>query len=136
MEPNNFQQQRNQPFRRGDDDEIIIPEWTPPAYDDGTMACLNIPPDPKAEFFECGETNQKLLKGMEFYVIDFQKQRTEYGNKYVVKIKFDLNDPEENAKKFFTGNRKTKYRLEFMKYYNMLPRKVKMKGDDKSYWIE
>ena len=73
---------------------------------------------------------------MEFYVIDFQKQRTEYGNKYVVKIKFDLNDPEENAKKFFTGNRKTKYRLEFMKYYNMLPRKVKMKGDDKSYWIE
>ena len=136
MEQNNFQQQRNQAFRKRGEDEFIIPEWTPPEFDDGTLRCLNIPPDPMNDFFECEETNQSLLKGMEFYVIDFQKQRTDYGNKYVVKIKFKLDDPEEKAKKFFTGNRKTKYNLEVLKHYNKLPRKVEMKGSGQNYWIE
>ena len=140
---NNMQETEQNPcndlntlFESGRQTGQRMPEWKPPKDDDGTLSCLKIPPNPNREFFNCPETNQTMLKGMEFFVIDFHMKTTGNGNKYIVKIKFNLEDQEEDAKKFFTGSPEIKYMLDFLKKYGLLPRKVKMKGEGKNFWLE
>lgn len=65
--------------------------------DDGSLECLNIQPDKDRKYFHCDEITQQKLLNKSFWVIDFiGNLNTRYGKeRYLVKIKFDLNNSDE-----------------------------------------
>lgn len=68
--------------------------------DDGTLACLGITKNEKDKKFTCKEEQQSNLVGKTFYVLDyFSGVSTKYGERYIFKIKFNLDDPETEARK-------------------------------------
>ena len=110
-----------------------------PDGDDGGLQCLNIPPNPNRNYFNCRETTQGRLQNSTFYVIDFQEvKKTKFGvnQKYVVKIKDRLNDPESAAQKFFTGSKDIIYILDKLREMDKLPRRVTLRGSGMNYWFE
>ena len=112
-----------------------------PNEDDGSLACLNLPQDPDNKFFNCRETNQSRLQNTTFYVIDFHQAKTKYSEdtkkpKYVVKIKEQLEMPESQAQKFFTGSKEIIYVLDKLRELNKLPRRVTLRGNGLKYWFE
>lgn len=73
--------------------------------DDGSLSFLNIQPDEANKHFNCPETTQQKLINLQFWLIDFiEDVKTKFGaNRFLVKIKFKKDDPESEAKKFFTN---------------------------------
>lgn len=106
--------------------------------DDGSLASLNIPPDDNKKYFHCDETTQQKLLNKSFWVVDFiENVNTRYGTeRYLVKIKFDMSDSEENARKFFTNSREIKYILDKVRELGKLPRKVYMRANGTRYYFE
>ena len=93
--------------------------------DDGSLSFLNIQPDEANKHFNCPETTQQKLINLQFWLIDFiEDVKTKFGaNRFLVKIKFKKDDPESEAKKFFTNSSEIKYILQEIKKRNAFPRK-------------
>jgi len=106
--------------------------------DDGSLAFLNIQPDANNKHFNCPETTQQKLINLSFWVVDFlEGVKTKFGEgRYLVKIKINRDDPESEAKKFFTNSQDIKYTLNKIKELNAFPRKVTMRASGSRYYFE
>jgi len=106
--------------------------------DDGSLSFLNIEPDKSSRQFNCPEITQQKLINLQFFVVDYLDEiKTKYGNdRFLVKIKFNLEDSESEAKKFFTNSKEIKYVLSKVKELNAFPRKVIMKASGNRYYLE
>lgn len=106
--------------------------------DDGSLAFLNIQPDETNKQFNCKETTQQQLINLEFWIIDYiEGLKTKFGNnRNLVKIKFNLDDPESQAQKFFTNSREIKHVLSQVKEMDAFPRKVTMRAAGSRYYFE
>lgn len=106
--------------------------------DDGSLSFLNIEPDKSSRQFNCPEITQQKLINLQFFVVDYLDEiKTKYGNnRFLVKIKFNLEDSESEARKFFTNSKEIKYVLSKVKELNAFPRKVTMKASGNRYYLE
>jgi len=106
--------------------------------DDGSLSFLNISPDINNKYYNCSETTQQKLINISFWVIDyFDEIKTKFGNdRFLVKIKFDINNSDTEARKFFTNSKEIKYILTKIKEMNMFPRKVTMRASGNRYYFE
>ncbi|HHU21665.1 MAG TPA: hypothetical protein GXZ51_04395 [Acholeplasma sp.] len=106
--------------------------------DDGSLSFLNIEPDKSNRQFNCPEITQQKLINLQFFVVDYLDEiKTKYGNnRFLVKIKFNLEDSESEARKFFTNSKEIKYVLSKVKELNAFPRKVTMKASGNRYYLE
>lgn len=98
--------------------------------DDGSLAFLAIEPDANNKHFNCSEITQQKLINLSFWVIDFLDDvKTKFGTgRFLVKIKFNREDPDKDARKFFTNSQEIKYILGKIKERNAFPRKVTMRA--------
>lgn len=101
--------------------------------DDGSLAFLQIEPDANNKHFNCSEITQQKLINLSFWVIDFLDDvKTKFGTgRFLVKIKFNKEDPDKDARKFFTNSQEIKYILGKIKERNAFPRKVTMRASGK-----
>ncbi len=106
--------------------------------DDGSLAFLNIQPDPSNKHFNCPETTQQKLINLSFWVIDYiDDVKTKFGeNRYLAKIKFNQGDPDSEAKKFFTNSSEIKHVLDKIKELGAFPRRVTMRAAGSRYYFE
>lgn len=111
--------------------------------DDGSLKCLNIPKNINDKSFNCDRVNQKQLANTSFWVIDFLEEIPTRFSKLnhtdgqtLVKIKFDLNDPDYKAKKFFTGSADILYVLQYIRELDKFPRKVTLRNFGHKYYFE
>ena len=106
--------------------------------DDGSLAFLQIEPDANNKHFNCPETNQQKLINLSFWVVDYLDDvKTKFGNnRFLVKIKFNREDPDNEARKFFTNSQEIKYILGKIKERNAFPRKVTMLASGTRYYFE
>lgn len=107
-------------------------------HDDGSLAFLKIQPDANNRHFNCPETNQQKLINLSFWVVEYLEDvKTKFGdNRYLVKIKFNKEDSESEARKFFTNSQEIKYVLGKIKELNAFPRKVTMRAAGTRYYLE
>lgn len=105
--------------------------------DDGSLAFLDIKPDPSSRQFNCKEVTQQQLINVKFYIIAFIKDvKTKFGdNRYLVKIKYDLKDDESKAQKFFTNSPDIKHVLDEIEKRNAFPRSATMKALGTKYFL-
>lgn len=103
--------------------------------DDGSLACLNLPPDVTNKHFNCPETTQQNLVNLSFWVIDYiDGVKTKFGtDRMLVKIKIDGSETE---KKFFTNSKEIKYILTKIRELNKFPRKVTLKASGTRFYLE
>ena len=82
--------------------------------DDGSLSFLKIQPDEANKHFNCPETTQQKLINLQFWLVDFiEDVKTKFGeHRFLVKIKFKKEDPDSEAKKFFTNSSEIKYVLQ------------------------
>lgn len=106
--------------------------------DDGSLACLNIPEDKSSKHFNCPETTQQKLINLSFWIIDYLDDvKTKFGaNRYLVKIKFNLDDKDSDARKFFTNSQEIKYVLGKIKEMGKFPRRATMRASGTRYYLE
>jgi hypothetical protein len=106
--------------------------------DDGSLSFLKIEPDKSSRHFNCPETQQQKLINTSFWVIDYlENVKTKFGsNRFLVKIKFNREDSDADAKKFFTNSQEIKYVLGKIREQNAFPRKVTMRVSGVRYYFE
>lgn len=106
--------------------------------DDGSLSFLGIEPDASNKHFNCPETNQQKLINLSFWVFDYLDEvKTKFGtDRFLVKIKFNQDDPEPDARKFFTNSKEIKYVLEKIRERDAFPRKVTMRASGTRYYFE
>lgn len=106
--------------------------------DDGSLAALRLPRPEGRKNFHCDKVTQSALVNRSFWVLDYDKDvKTKFGEgKYVVFIKFDLNDSDTAARKFFTGSSEIKQVLDMVKERNAFPRRVTLRMEGQNYWME
>lgn len=111
--------------------------------DDGSLAFLKIPRDENNKCFNCEKTTQSKLVNTSFWVIDFiEDVPTKFSKakgtdgQTLVKIKINLNDPESEARKFFTGSSDILYILKKIKELDKFPRKVTLRNSGNRYYFE
>lgn len=111
--------------------------------DDGSLAFLNIPRDENSRSFNCDETSQSKLVNTSFWIVDFiEEVPTRFSKnkgtkgQTLVKIKKEINAPDSEAKKFFTGSSEILYILKKVKEMNKFPRKVTLRGNGNRFWFE
>lgn len=106
--------------------------------DDGSLSFLRIAPDESNKHFNCAETTQQKLTNLSFWVIDFiDGVKTKFGaERFLVKIKMNIDDPDTEAKKFFTNSTDIKYILREIKKRKAFPRKVTMRASGTRYYLE
>lgn len=111
--------------------------------DDGSLNYLQIPRDVNCRSFNCNETTQSKLVNTTFWIVDFiedvptkfSKQKGKTGQT-LVKIKPDIDSPESEAKKFFTGSADILYVLQKIKEMNKFPRRVTLRSNGNRYYLE
>ena len=106
--------------------------------DDGSLSYLKIEPDANNKHFNCPETSQQKLINLSFWVVDFLDAiKTKFGSdRFLVKIKFNLEDADKEARKFFTNSQEIKYVINKIKERNAFPRKVTMRASGTRYYFE
>lgn len=99
---------------------------------------MHIPVDEGNRSFNCSETSQQKLINTTFWVVDIiEDVTTKYGaERMIVKIKYNKEDKESDAKKFFTNSRDIKYILGRVKEMGKFPRKVTMRTNGNRYYLE
>ena len=107
-------------------------------HDDGSLSFLKIEPDKNSRHFNCPETGQQKLINLSFWLIDYiEDVKTKFGNnRFLVKIKFNMNDSDSDARKFFTNSQEIKYVLGKIRERNAFPRKVTMRASGTRYYFE
>lgn len=111
--------------------------------DDGSLAFLNIPRDENSRSFNCKDVSQSKLVNTSFWLIDFledvptrfSKQKGKKGQTLVL-VKRELNDPESEAMKFFTGSTDILYVLKEIKKRDAFPRKATLRSQGNRYFLE
>jgi hypothetical protein len=106
--------------------------------DDGSLSFLKIEPDKNSRHFNCPETTQQKLINLSFWVFDYLEDvKTKFGNnRFLVKIKYNKEDSEAEAKKFFTNSGEIKYVLGKIRELEAFPRKVTMRASGTRYYFE
>jgi hypothetical protein len=106
--------------------------------DDGSLSFLKIEPDKNSRHFNCPETTQQKLINLSFWVIDYLEDvKTKFGsNRFLVKIKYNNEDSDTEAKKFFTNSQEIKYVLGKIREINAFPRKATMRASGTRYYFE
>lgn len=106
--------------------------------DDGSLAFLGIPADPGSRHFNCQEITQQKLTNLQFWLVDYIDQvKTKFGDsRYLVKIKFNLEDTDADARKFFTNSQEIKYVLDEIRKRDAFPRRVTMRASGTRYYLE
>lgn len=96
--------------------------------DDGSLAYLGIKPNERERFFDCPEISANDLIDRKFWVVDYLEDvKTRYGKRYLVKIKFNKDDDDTKARKFFTNSFDIKSVLSQIRELGAFPRKVTMR---------
>lgn len=111
--------------------------------DDGSLAFLNIPRDENSRSFNCKDVSQSKLVNTTFWLVDFlediptrfSKQKGTSGQTLVL-VKRNLEDPESEAMKFFTGSKDILYILQEIKKRDAFPRKATMRSQGNRYFLE
>jgi len=97
-------------------------------FDDGSLAYLGIKPNEREMFFDCPEISVNDLIDRKFWIVDYLEDvKTRYGKRYLVKIKFNKDDDDSKARKFFTNSFDIKSVLSQIRELNAFPRKVTMR---------
>ena len=111
--------------------------------DDGSLSFLNIPRDENCRSFNCDETTQSKLVNTSFWVVDFiEDVPTRFSKakgikgQTLVKINPNMDSPDSEAKKFFTGSADILYVLQKIKEMKKFPRKVTLRGIGNRYYFE
>ena len=106
--------------------------------DDGSLSFLKIEAGKNNRHFNCPETNQQKLVNTTFWIVDYLDDvKTKFGSdRYLVKIKYDKDAPDNEAKKFFTNSQEIKYILEKVKEINAFPRRVTLRASGSRYYLE
>lgn len=111
--------------------------------DDGSLEFLKIPRNENSRSFNCGTITQSKLVNTTFWVLDFiEDVPTKFSKakgtngQTLVKIKYNKEDPESSAKKFFTGSSDILYILQKIKELNKFPRRVTLRGNGNKYYFE
>ena len=106
--------------------------------DDGSLEWLKIPADKANRHFNCQETTQQKLTNLTFWVFDYiEGVKTKFGSdRVLVKIKMKCDDPDSQAKKFFTNSKELRYVLEKINEMNKFPRKVTLRASGTRYYFE
>jgi hypothetical protein len=106
--------------------------------DDGSLSFLKIEPDKNSRHFNCPETTQQKLINLSFWVCDYLEDvKTKFGNnRFLVKIKYNKDDGDSEAKKFFTNSQEIKYVLGKIRELKAFPRKVTMRASGTRYYFE
>lgn len=105
--------------------------------DDGSLKFLNIERNKKSREFNCKDISLQDLVNKEIYLIDYLDDvKTRYGMRYLVFIKYNLEDSEMNGNKFFTNSESIKYILDKIREMDAFPRKVVVKSIGKKYILE
>ncbi|MDR1403798.1 MAG: hypothetical protein LBJ60_08875 [Tannerellaceae bacterium] len=106
--------------------------------DDGSLSFLKIEPDKNNRHFNCQETTQQKLTNLSFWVVDYLDEvKTKFGgHRFLVKIKYRMDDSDTEAKKFFTNSQEIKYVLGKIKELKAFPRKVTMRASGTRYYFE
>jgi hypothetical protein len=107
-------------------------------HDDGSLAFLKIEPDKNNKHFSCTETTQQKLVNTSFFVVDYlENVKTKYGeNRFLVKIKYRMEDSDSEARKFFTNSQEIKYVLGKIRELNAFPRRVTLRASGARYFFE
>ena len=106
--------------------------------DDGSLASLRLPRPDGRKTFHCEKITQSALVNRTFWLVDYDKDiKTKFGEgKYVVFIKFDLNDADASAKKFFTGSSEIKQVLDMIRERKAFQRRATLRMEGQNYWLE
>ena len=103
--------------------------------DDGSLAFLQIEPDANNKHFNCSEITSRSYTF--FWLSTSGRRKTKFGTgRFLVKIKFNKEDPDKDARKFFTNSQEIKYILGKIKERNAFPRKVTMRASGTRYYFE
>ena len=103
--------------------------------DDGTLACLGITKNERDKRFTCKEEQQGNLINKTFFLIDyFADVTTQYGERYLYKLKFNLDDPESEARKVWTGSTDCQYILDKLGEMKKFPRKVTLRKEGRNHF--
>ena len=104
--------------------------------DDGTLACLHIPADRANKRFQCMEEQQTNLVNKTFWVLDFFPDvQTKFGTRHLFKFKYNLEDPETEARKVFTGATDIIHILEKLGEMGKFPRKVTLRKEGRNHYF-
>lgn len=112
-------------------------------FDDGSLACLNIPRDENNRHFNCEEITQSKLVNLTFWVVDFiEEVPTRFSKakgtkgQTLVKIKMQKEHSESEARKFFTGSQDILYICQKLRELDKFPRRVTLRSSGNRYWFE
>lgn len=102
------------------------PVWERDGFkDDGSLSCLGLGTDRDNKSFSCPVITQSELVGKEFYIVDaFADIELKGVNKYLYKIKFALDDSEDDARKVWTGSQECMRILKVLIDNELMPRRV------------
>ncbi len=103
--------------------------------DDGSLACLGITKNERDKKFTCKEEQQSNLVGKTFWVVDFfAGVTTKFGERYIFKIKYNLDDAETEARKVWTGSSDICFILDKLRELDKFPRRVTLRKDGKNHY--
>jgi len=110
--------------------ETKIPE------DDGTLACLGLTKNERNKRFTCKEEQQSNLINKTFWLLDyFSGVTTQYGERYIYKMKYNLEDDESAARKVWTGSTDCQFVLDKLAELGKFPRKVTLRKEGRSHYF-
>lgn len=106
--------------------------------DDGSLAFLGIGKDPSNIQFHCEQVKASKLVNTTFWVRNIiENIKTSHGEeRMLVLISKEKDTPESECQKFFTNSRETKYVLTKVREHNAFPRRVTMRSDGNSFFLE
>lgn len=103
--------------------------------DDGTLAFLGITRNERDKRFTCKEEQQSNLVNKTFWVMDyFPNVTSKYGERYIFKIKYNLEDEESAARKVWTGSTDIQFILDKIGELGKFPRRVTLRKDGKNHY--
>ena len=104
--------------------------------DDGSLACLGITKNERDKKFTCKEEQQSNLVNKTFWVLDyFAGVQTQYGERYIFKMKYNLEDPEVEARKVWTGSSDIQFVLDKIGEMGKFPRRVTLRKEGRNHYF-
>lgn len=104
-------------------------------HDDGSLACLGITKNDRDKKFTCKEEQQSNLINKVFWVLDYYAGvQTKYGERYIFKIKYNLDDDESEARKVWTGSTDIQFVLDKIREMEKFPRRVTLRKDGRNHY--
>ena len=104
------------------------PKWQQEGFkDDGTLACLGLTTNRESKTFTNAVKTQQELAGREFFILDgFDDLKIGGVKKALFKMAFDLNAPENECYKVWTGSRECMDVISALIEHDLFPRKVRL----------